>query len=222
MTSLIFFISNPIRKATVAKITQCNFCIYISRQGFRPAYKKLGLLSSLFANVPIVGLTATATMKARNEIMSALGLINPVVVETNPDRSNIYFCSSRRPDRGDEKLAQILDPLIEKLDRNRLDCPVTLIFNNLETIANCYAYMNEKMGKRQYHPIGSLEIASNRLFTQYHAQYPQHEREKIVDGLISGSSKLRVIFATIAFGIGLVLKNIRNVFHIGVPVKYTF
>jgi superfamily II DNA helicase RecQ len=73
------------------------------------------------------------------------------------------------------------------------------------------------MGKKQYHPVGSLPVAGNRLFTQFHAQSPANEREQIIYGLIMENSKLRVIFATIAFGIGLGLKNIRNVIHIGVP-----
>ena len=34
---------------------------------------------------------------------------------------------------------------------------------------------------------------------------------------MSGNSKLRVIFATVAFGIGLDLRDIRRVIHIGVP-----
>ena len=35
--------------------------------------------------------------------------------------------------------------------------------------------------------------------------------------LIQGKSKLRIIFATVAFGIGLDISNIRHVLHIGVP-----
>ena len=73
------------------------------------------------------------------------------------------------------------------------------------------------MGKEQYEPIDALPKAENRLFTQFHAQYPPQEKEKIIDGLILGKSKLRIVFATVAFGVGLDLKDIRQIIHIGLP-----
>jgi superfamily II DNA helicase RecQ len=118
----------------------------------------LGLLESVFPKVPILGLTATDTIKARSQIVQSLGLIQPIVIETNPDRSNIYFQSSRRPDRGDDKLANILDPLINELGKKRLDCPVTLDFGNLETISS-YAYFSDKMGKKT---ISSCRFVTSR------------------------------------------------------------
>ena len=69
------------------------------------------------------------------------------------------------------------------------------------------------MEKEQYEPVGAPPRAENRLFTQFHAQYPEKEKERIVEGLTLGTSKLRIIFATVAFGIGLDLKNIRQIVH---------
>ena len=73
------------------------------------------------------------------------------------------------------------------------------------------------MGKEQYEPIDALPKAENRLFPQFHAQYPPQEKEKIIDCLILGKSKLRIVFATVAFGVGLDLKDIRQIIHIGLP-----
>ena len=73
------------------------------------------------------------------------------------------------------------------------------------------------MGNDQYAPKCALHKAENRLFTQFHAQYPLKERERIIDGLIKGTSKLRLVFATGAFGVRLDLDFIRKVIHIGVP-----
>ena len=61
------------------------------------------------------------------------------------------------------------------------------------------------MGDLQYEPIGSAPLAKNRMFTQFHAQYPDHEWERIVDELTKGFSKLRLLFVTV------------RVIHIGVP-----
>ena len=58
------------------------------------------------------------------------------------------------------------------------------------------------MVNEQYEPLGAVQKAENRLFSQFHAQYPLREKERIVDSLSLGTSKLRIIFATVAFGVG--------------------
>ena len=55
------------------------------------------------------------------------------------------------------------------------------------------------------------------MFTQFHAQYPESERQRIITELVNGSSKLRILFVAVAFGIGININNIRQVIHIGVP-----
>ena len=55
------------------------------------------------------------------------------------------------------------------------------------------------------------------MFTQNHAQYPEHEWHKVIDGLLSGNYVLRILLVTVAFGIGIDLNNIKRIIHIGVP-----
>lgn len=73
------------------------------------------------------------------------------------------------------------------------------------------------MRKEQYEPIDALPKAKNRLFTQFQAQYPLQEKERIINGLTLGESKVRIVFATVAFGVVLDLKDIRQIIHIGLP-----
>ena len=188
-----------------------------NRKDFRPAYSKLGTLGSIFSSIPIVGLTATATVATKKKISESLGFVDAVTIEENPDRPNIFFSSSTRPSHGEEKITCVLHTLLSELQCKRLECPLTVVYGKLETISTCFAYFSEEMGKNQYEPVGAPPVAKNRLFTQYHAQYPEHERQRIVEELVTGNSKLRVVFATVAFGIGLDIRNIRQVIHIGVP-----
>lgn len=44
------------------------------------------------------------------------------------------------------------------------------------------------MGKDQYGPLGASAVAKNRLFTE-------QEHKRIVEELVSGNSKLGVVFA---------------------------
>ena len=123
----------------------------------------------------------------------------------------------KRPDRGDDKLQPIVRPVVEELMALRLDFPLTVVYGNLETIAECFLYTSNLMGPMQYEPVGSSKGAVDRLFTQFHAQYLERMRERIVQDLVRGSSKLRLLFVTVAFGIGVDINNIRRIIHIGVP-----
>ncbi|KAK2554247.1 ATP-dependent DNA helicase Q-like 2 [Acropora cervicornis] len=191
--------------------------LVVDWKNFRPSYGKLATIGSILPQVPLLGLTATATKKTRTDIIESLGMVNPVEILGNPDRPNISFSSSSRPDRGEDKLNEILVPLVESLKKERTKFPFTVVFGTLETISSCYNFFSQAMGKEQYEPIDALPKAENRLFTQFHAQYPPQEKERIIDGLILGKSKLRIVFATVAFGVGLDLKDIRQIIHIGLP-----
>jgi len=190
---------------------------FLTRKEFRPCYGKLSVLASVFASVPTLALTATATLQKKEEIVQSLGLIDPVSVEINPDRANIFFAACSRPNQGDTKLEPILGPLADELIEKRNNFPLTLIYGNLATIAECYVYFSNRMGPLQYEPIGAAPIGKNRMFTQFHAQYPDHERERIVLELVEGKSKLRLMFVTVAFGLGVDVRDIRRIIHIGVP-----
>ena len=160
---------------------------------------------------------ATATLATQKDICWTLGLIDPVIISVNPDRPNIYFKSHRIKESGDARRKLILSPLVSQLKMERLDFPLTLIYGNLQIISDCYEYFSNNLEDEQYYPVGASPAAKNRLFSQFHAQYPNHEQEQIVKNLVDGTSKLRVLFVTVAFGIGIDLKNIRQVIHIGVP-----
>ena len=187
------------------------------RKDFRPWYGKIGMLTSIFPKIPFLAMTATATLRMKKDIATSLGLIDPIHIEESPDRPNIFFSALPRPDRGDDKLEPILFPLIEELKAKRLDFPLTIVYGSLKVIGECFSMTSNMMGPSQYEPVGTSHVAINRLFTQFHANYPEHERERIVQDVVSGKSMLRLLFVTVAFGIGVDVNNIRRVIHIGVP-----
>ena len=80
-----------------------------------------------------------------------------------------------------------------------------------------FVYFSNRLGPFQYEPIGAAPIAKNRMFTQFHAQYPDHEWEGVVLKLVEGKSKLRLMFVSVALGFGMDVRHIRCIVHIGVP-----
>ncbi|XP_067026602.1 bifunctional 3'-5' exonuclease/ATP-dependent helicase WRN-like [Acropora muricata] len=184
---------------------------------FRPAYAQLGILGAMFPNVPVVALMATATEKTKSQISSSLGMVKPEVIEVNPNRKNIFYSCSTRPHTGDDKIEVLLLPYIAKLQVMREKMPLTVIYSNLQVCGECFSVFDRYLGEEQYTPIGSLHFAKNRLFAQFHANYPEKEKNDILDELLKGPGKIRVLFVTIAFGIGVDCPRIREVVHIGVP-----
>lgn len=74
------------------------------------------------------------------------------------------------------------------------------------------------MDKEQYHSSSANPVAKNRLFTQYHTQYPEDERKWIVHKLVNGTSNHCELFVTVAFGMGIDCNTIcRIIVHTGVP-----
>lgn len=80
--------------------------------------------------------------KDQNYIIESLGMVNAVEILGNPYRPNIYFSSSSRPDRGEDKLNEILVPLVESLKKERTKFPFAVVFGTLETISSCYAFFS--------------------------------------------------------------------------------
>ncbi|CAH3193079.1 unnamed protein product [Porites evermanni] len=108
--------------------------LVVDWKDFSLSYEKQATIGSILPQVPLLGLTATATKKTRTDIIESLGMVNPVEILGNPDRPNIYFSSSSRPDRGQDKLNEILVPLVESLKKERTKFPFTVVFGTLETI----------------------------------------------------------------------------------------
>ena len=99
----------------------------------------------------------------------------------------------------------------------RLEFPLAVIYGNLATVSECYLKANTIFGPLQYEPLNLSSTAADRCSLNFHAEYPEFKRERIVKELVAGTSKLRLLFVAIAFGIGVDIKNIRRVIHIGVP-----
>lgn len=190
---------------------------FFPRKHFRPAYGNLDILSSIFPSIPHVALTATATTSTKELIIDSLRLDNAFLVEANPDRSNIFYESKLRPSSGEEKLNAVLAPLADELKERKIEMPFTIVYGTLATCADAFLFFSQHLGKDQYFPAGADHISKNHLFAQFHAEYPQHEKDRILDETVQGMCKARVLFVTVAFGIGVDVPNIRRVIHIGVP-----
>ena len=80
-----------------------------------------------------------------------------------------------------------------------------------------FKYFQRHLGDGQYYPPFADQLPENRLFAQFHSPQTRAMKEHILAELAKPASKVRVIFATVAMGMGVDIRSIRKVIHVGPP-----
>jgi superfamily II DNA helicase RecQ len=177
----------------------------------------LGVLCALFPDVPVIAMTATASKTDIGCIQNSLGLKNCHNIIANPDRKNIFYKKFFRTGQDSDAVQSILMPIARGLLEDKINYPLTIVYLPLKLCGFAYKIFEYVLCGDQYFPPGSTAIPSNRLFAQFHAPQTSQMKEDILKQLCSGKSNVRVVFATVAIGMGVDIPDIRQVVHIGPP-----
>lgn len=165
-------------------------CISQWGHDFRPDYRMLGQLRNELAGIPFMALTATADRLTRNDIIQRLGLRDPVCSISSFNRPNIHYAVE--PKRNSfTRLLRFLEDF-----RGESGIIYCLSRNSTESLA--------KKLKAAGYPAEA-----------YHAGLPAEEREARQEKFLKDD--LRIIVATIAFGMGIDKSNVRFVVHMDLP-----
>ena len=73
------------------------------------------------------------------------------------------------------------------------------------------------LGVDSYYPLGAEQVSDNRLFGMFHAQIPQHNKDVILTSMQREDGVVRVVFATVALGMGVNFVGLNRVIHYGAP-----
>ena len=165
-------------------------------------------------HVRLMALTATATIKSRKEICHALGMKNPVVVSQSPNKSNITYSVLRKLN----DMEATLGPLLEELQKERNLMDRTLIFcQKYDDVTGIYQYFVSLLGKDAVHPRHAPNLVKYRLVDMFTACTHPSVKQAILAAFTNQESPLRLLIATIAFGMGIDCRDIRRVIHWGPP-----
>ena len=175
------------------------------------------MLCALFPHVPVLALTATASKKDRAIISNTLHLKNPVEVLVGPNRPNIYYKKIFRVGPDFESYESILQPIAEGIQKETVNYPLTIVYMSLKWCGFAYKLFDKILGDNQYYPSGAIAVPENRIFAQFHAAQTTKMKKHILKELTSSISKIRVVFATVAIGMGVDIPSIRHIIHIGPP-----
>ena len=112
---------------------------------------------------------------------------------------------------------ELLRPMASELKEIKLNYPLTILYLPLRWCGFAFKFFDKHLGKEQYYPFGAEALPENRLFAQYHAAQTTTMKDQILKELASPASKVRIIFATVAMGMGVDISSLRCVIHVGPP-----
>ena len=110
---------------------------------------------------------------------------------------------------------KLLEPMAHELKEKKVNYPTTIFYLPLRWCGFAYKYFERQLGEKHYFPSDADAKPENRLFAQYHAPQTTAMKQQILKELSSSASKVRLIFATVAMGMGVDIKAIRQVIHVG-------
>ena len=178
------------RKPSLIAIDEAH-CISGWGHDFRPDYRTLGDWLPLLRPAPIIALTATATPIVQKDIVAQLNLIEPA----------LYIHGFRRENLAIE-VVELSKPQRAEFVEKFLARPAT-------RPAIVYAPSRKESDALAIQLSGQFPAAA------YHAGLDARTRERVQRAFLS--SKLDVVVATIAFGMGIDKANIRTVIHTALP-----
>ena len=175
--------------------------------------QRLGEVRSLIPqHVNILALTATATKEVRLKVSSTLGLVRPVVVALSPCKKNLMYSVGAFT-----TVSETFKPLLGRLKKDRGACPRTIVYcQSFNTCADIYIYLARGLGIQLTEPMDAPNIPRFRLVDMYTSVTDQHQKDEIIS-MFTKPSQLRVVIATIAFGLGLDCPDVRQIVHVGLP-----
>ena len=165
-------------------------CVSEWGHDFRPEYRQLAKLRTLLPDVPMMALTATATGRVREDIITHLKLRDPQTFVASFNRPNLTY----RVVPKDEPSKQIID-FVRKREHES-----GIIYCASRATAERVA---ESLAGRGF------------LARPYHAGLDADERARNQEMFLRDDT--RIICATIAFGMGINKPNVRYVIHHDLP-----
>ena len=189
-------------------------CVYVLRgHTFRSSLRRIGEVRSLLpVGVKVMAVTATASKTLRYSVSKAIGLHNPFVLSMNPCKKNLVYAVGKFRD-----VLESFNPMVEKLAELRSEMPRVIIYcRRYEECSNIYIMFRNLLGVNFTEPPNAPDITKFRLVEMFTSVTDNYIKEDIIK-LFTKNSQLRIVVATIAFGMGIDCAGVREVVHVGAP-----
>ena len=158
--------------------------------------------------VNVMALTATASRTMRRDIIQKLGMTNTKVINISPEKRNVFLAVKDKPSIENfvEKVSVIL--LHERQSSN-------IFCRKYDDCYQFYRCFQAKLGKYFTIPAGAPNLPQFRMVDMYTRCTQVAVKDHIVSEFVKEDGKLRIVIATIAFGMGIDCPNVSCVVHWG-------
>lgn len=189
-------------------------CISEWGEDFRSDYQHLHELRSFFS-VPIMTLTATSTKKVKDDIMEHLQLADDDtdIIFKSPNRPNI-FIEVRKKESTDYEVA--LKWLIDHIKKNGQNSKKTIVYcRSIDRVSETFMTLKDSLGLHAY--LYQIKHPQNILVEMFHKSTYQDSKDRIISEFKSNNSTIRCLVATVALGMGLDIRDVDLIVHVGCP-----
>ncbi|WP_238857831.1 DNA helicase RecQ [Poritiphilus flavus] len=167
-------------------------CISEWGHDFRPEYRNLrAIINRLGENIPIIGLTATATPKVQEDIIKNLAITDAEIFKASFNRPNLFY--EVRP-----KTKNVDADIIRFVKKNA----------GKSGIIYC-------LSRKRVEELAQVLQVNGISAVPYHAGFDAKTRSKYQDMFLM--EEVDVVVATIAFGMGIDKPDVRYVIHHDIP-----
>ncbi|MBU0940752.1 MAG: ATP-dependent DNA helicase [Bacteroidetes bacterium] len=166
-------------------------CISEWGHDFRPEYRNLKNIIKQLGDIPIIGLTATATPKVQEDILKNLDMVNAKTFKASFNRPNLYY-------EVRTKTKNIESDIIRFIKQHK----------GKSGIIYC-------LSRKKVEAIAEVLQVNGISAVPYHAGLDAKTRAKHQDMFLM--EDVEVVVATIAFGMGIDKPDVRFVIHHDIP-----
>ena len=181
-------------------------CISEWGHDFRPEYRRIAEIKALCPKAVCLALTATATETVRNDIVATLQLGQSrkfFQYVASFDRPNIYLDVISKSGSSKKTVHGVK---LTRADELTLD----FVTSHSKESGIIYCFSRKKVDE-----LSNLLKISGFSVLPYHAGLPDHVRSKNQAAFVQDDVK--IIVATLAFGMGINKPNVRYVIHYDLP-----
>ena len=167
-------------------------CISEWGHDFRPEYRNLrAIINKLGDNIPIVGLTATATPKVQEDIIKNLMITDAKVFKASFNRPNLFY---------------EIRPKTKNVDADI----IRFVKKNIGKSGIIYC-----LSRKRVEELAQVLQVNGISAVPYHAGFDAKTRSYYQDMILM--EEVDVVIETIAFGMGIDKPDVRYVIHHDIP-----
>ncbi len=121
-------------------------------------------------------------------------------------------------------IQETFHPIVERLRRDKSAFPRTIIYYRwFDDCADLYLIFRDQLGADFTEPPNSPDFTRFRHVDMFQSCTDPVVKEEIIQSFTcTKESRLRIVIATVAFGMGIDCHDVREVIHLGAPNDRTF